>query len=73
MFVYMYLPSLLQNMTQEQYFKQSLTGLNLKFSFSKISCHTKVKEPNLTYYLPIAEGRIVGSIPFLRVLVQCEM
>ena len=46
------------------YFKQSLTGLNSELSFSKTS---------LSYYLPIAGGRIIGFIPFPRVLVLCEM
>ena len=32
----------------------SLTDLNSEFSFSKISFHTKVKELNLPYYLPLA-------------------
>ena len=32
-----------------------------------------VEEPGLPYYLPIAEGRIIGFIPFPRVLVLCEM
>ena len=54
-------------------FKQSLTGLNSEFSFSYIGCHTKAEEHSLTYYLPIAEGRIIGFIPFPRVLVLCEM
>ena len=31
------------------------------------------EEPSLPYYLPIAGGRIIGFIPFPRVLVQCEM
>ena len=31
------------------------------------------KEPSLSYYLPIAGGRIIGFIPFPRVLVLCEM
>ena len=51
-------------------FKRSLTGLNSEFSFSKTSCITKAEEP---YYLPIAGGRIIGFIPFPRVLVLCEM
>ena len=34
---------------------------------------TKAVEPSLPYYLPIAGGRIIGFIPFPRVLVQCEM
>ena len=54
-------------------FKQSLTGLNSEFSFSLISCLTKAEEPSLSYYLPIAGGRIIGFIPFPRVLVLCEM
>ena len=32
-----------------------------------------VEEPSLSYYLPIAGGRIIGFIPFPRVLVLCEM
>ena len=54
-------------------FKWSLTGLNSEFSFSKTSSLTKAKEPSLPYYLPIAGGRIIGFIPFPRVLVLCEM
>ena len=38
-----------------------------------MSCLTKAEEPSLPYYLPIAGGRIIGLIPFPRVLVQCEM
>ena len=49
-------------------FKQSLTGFNSEFSFSKTSCLTKAEEPSLPYYLPIAGGRIIGFIPFPRVL-----
>ena len=54
-------------------FKRSLTGLNSEFSFSKTSSLTKTEEPSLSYYLPIAGGRIIGFIPFPRVLVLCEM
>ena len=54
-------------------FKRSLTGLNSEFSFSYTSCLTKPEEPSLSYYLPIAGGRIIGFIPFPRVLVLCEM
>ena len=54
-------------------FKQSLTGLNSEFSFFLTSCLTKAEEPSLPYYLPIAGGRIIGFIPFPRVLVLCEM
>ena len=54
-------------------FKQSLTGLNSEFSFSWTSCLTKAEEPSLSYYLPVAGGRIIVFIPFPRVLVLCEM
>ena len=54
-------------------FKQRLTGLNSEFSFSETSCLTKAEEPSLPYYLPIAGGRIIGSLPFPRVLALCEM
>ena len=40
-------------MWHEGYFKESLIGLNSKFSFSHTSCHTKVKELSLLYYLLI--------------------
>ena len=54
-------------------FKQSLTGLNSKFSFSWTSCLNKAEEPSQPYYLLIAGGRIIGFIPFSRVFVLCEM
>ena len=54
-------------------FKRSLTGLNSEFSFSKTSSLTKAAEPSMPYYLTIAGGRIIGFIPFPRVLVLCEM
>ena len=54
-------------------FKRSLTGLNSECSFSLTSCLTKVEEPSLPYYLPIAGGRIIGFIPLPRVLVLYEM
>ena len=54
-------------------FKRSLTGLNSEYSFSKTSCLTKAEELSLSYYLPIAGGRLIGFIPFPRVLVLFEM
>ena len=33
----------------------------------------EAEEPSLPYYLPIAGGRIIGFIPFPRILVLCEM
>ena len=53
-------------------FKRSLSGLNSEFSFSQTSCLTKAEKPSLPYYLPITERRIIGFIPFPRVLVLCE-
>ena len=44
-----------------------------KFSISYTTCLTKPEEPSLPYYLPIAGGRIIGFIPFPRVLVLCEI
>ena len=70
---YLPTPLLGQDMTQGQFFKRSLTGLNSEFSFSLTSCLTKAEEPSLPYYLPISGGRIIGFIPFPRVLVLCEM
>ena len=58
-------------MTQGQFFKRILTGLNSEFSF-KTSRLTKAEEPSLPY-LPIAGGRIIGYIPFSRVSVLCKM
>ena len=46
-------------------FKRSLTGLNSELT----GCLTKAEEPSLSYYLPIAGGRVIGLLPFLRVLV----
>ena len=66
-------PTSLQDATQSRFFKWCSTGLNLEFSFTEISFHTEVKEPSLTIYLPITEERIVGFIPFARVLVLSEI
>ena len=54
-------------------FKRSFTGLNSEFSFSWTSSLIKAEEPRLPYYFPMAGGRIIGFIPFQRVLVLCEM
>ena len=66
-------PSAREGYDTRSIFKRSLTGLNSEFFFSKTSCLTKAEEPSLSYYLPIAGGRIIGFIPFPRVLVLCEM
>ena len=54
-------------------FKQSLTGLKAVFSFCNTDCLTKVKEPILSYYLPMIIGRIVRFIPFQSLIARCEM
>ena len=54
-------------------FKESSKGFNSEFTFSKTGCHAKVKQHSLSYYLPIAGGRIVVCIPFQKVLVLCDM
>ena len=54
-------------------FKRSLAGLNSEFSFSWTSCLIKAEEPSVSYHLPLAGGRIIGFIPFPRVLVLREM
>ena len=66
-------PSTLVGYDTRSIFKQSLIGLNSEFSVSWTSCLTKAEETSLSYYLPIAGGRIIGFIPFPRVLVLCEM
>ena len=70
---YLRTPPFGQDKTQGQFFKRSLTGFNSEFYFCKTSCLTKAEEPSLSYYLPIAGGRIIGFTPFPRVLVLCEM
>ena len=73
--VYIYpTPPLAQDMAQGQFLSRVwIQVLNSEFSFSYTSCLTKAEEPSLPYYLPKAGGRIIGFIPFPRVLVLCEM
>ena len=62
--VYFTISPLEQDVTHGQIFQWSLTGLNSEFSFSWTGYHTKVKEPSLPYYLPIAGDTLVGCILF---------
>ena len=63
-----------QDMTQGQFFKRSFTGLKFRvFPSPRTNCLTQAEEPSQPYYLPIAGGRIIGFIPFPRVLVLCKM
>ena len=66
-------PSARAGYDTRSFFKRSLTGFNSEFSFSKTICLTKAEELSLFYYLPLAGGRIIGFIPFPRVLVLWEM
>ena len=61
-------PPLGQDMTQGQF----LSGVQQVWIQSFPSPRL-AEEPSVPYYLPIAGGRIIGFIPFPRVLVQCEM
>ena len=65
----MYLPTHLHN--QKVFFMQSLTGLNSEFSFSSTDNQAKAKKLSLSYYF--TGGRIIGFIPFPRILVLSEM
>ena len=55
------------------------SATNSKFSFFFIQSFpslrsiAKVKEPSLSYYLPIVWGRIIGFIPFRKAFVLCKM
>ena len=63
-------PPLGQDMTQGQFLSRVWQVWIQSFPSS---CLTKAEEPSLSYYLPIAGGRIIGFIPFPRVLVLCEV
>ena len=47
--------------------------MNSEFSFSKTSCHITVKKQSLLEYLPMAEGRMVGFLAFLKVSALCKI
>ena len=53
--------------------KRRLTGLNSEFSFSKIGCYTKVKDPCLPHHWPIAVERILEFILLPSVFVLWEI
>ena len=57
-------------------FKQSLLGWNSEFFFSLTGWLTKAKKTQsvlLFTYNWVGGGRIIGFIPFPRVLILCEM
>ena len=51
------------------FFKRSLTG----FPSPRLVASPRLKNPVCLTILPIAGGKIIGFIPFPRVLVLCEM
>ena len=65
-------PSTREGYDKRSIFKLSLAGLNSEFSFSSTSCLTKAEEISLSYYLPIAGGRIIGFVPLPRVLREMQ-
>ena len=69
----MFFPSARAGYDTRSIFKRCLTGLNLEFSLSETRWSTKAEEFSLSYYLPIAGGRIIGFIRFPRVSVLYEM
>ena len=54
-------------------FKRNLASFDFGFSFSRAGCHTKSKEPNLSYDLPITAWRIIEFTHFPNVLALYEM
>ena len=71
-FIYLHSPSAWEGWDTRSVFQQSLRDFSSEFSF-QTSCVMKAIEPSLPYILPIAREGIIGFMPFLRVLVQCEM
>ena len=65
---YLPTPPLEQDMTQDQFFSGVQQVWIQSFPSPRL-----VASLRLSYYLPIAGGRIFGFIPFPRVLVLCEM
>ena len=65
----LFIPPVGQDMTSGQL----ISGVYPVWIQSFPSCLTKTEELSLAKYLPIAGWRIIGFIPFQRVLVLCEM
>ena len=70
---YTYLPTPSYDVTQGQFLSRILKNWIQCFSFFKATYHTEVKEPSRPYYFFIARGRIIGFIPYPRVLVIFKM
>ena len=72
-YIYIYVVLCTSRMPHKVNFKAKFNRFNSEFYFSYTGCHTKVKQPTLFYYLPIAGARILGFKPFPRVLALGEM
>ena len=59
--------------TQGQFFKRSLTGWILSFHSPKPVAIPRLKSPVCPIILPIGWGRIVGFIPFPKILELCKI
>ena len=71
----MYLPNSPngQDVTQGQFLNEDKQVWTQGFPSSRLVALTEAKEPHQPCYLPIADGRIRGFIPFPRVLVLCKV
>ena len=71
-YIYIYIPnpSAWTGCDRRSIFQRILRDFNSEFSFSKNSCHTKIKEHSLTNHLPVAGRRIVRSMGNAKSLVR---
>ena len=58
---------------QGQFFKRSFNRFEFSFPSPRLVASPRLKNPVCPTICPIAGGRIIGFIPFPRVLVLCEM
>ena len=75
-YIYIYIftnPSVRAGYGTRSIFKKSFNRYEFRVFILLDNVLTKSEEPILPYYLPKAGGRIIGFIPFPRVLVLCEM
>ena len=73
--LYSYLPTppLGQDMTQGQFLSGVLQVWIQSFLSPRLVASPRLKNLVCPTILPVAGGRIIGFIPFPRILVQCEM
>ena len=71
-YIYLLIPPHWKDMTHGQFLSGVLL-VSIQSFPPRLVCLTKAEKLSLPYYLPIVGGRIIGFIPFPRVLVRCEM